>query len=421
MNKVWNIALNDLRIFLTQPGNLVGLILIPLGITFMLGWAFSANGNSGPAWVRVDVVDLDGSEQAVQLLDALRAANDTLVLCPMDNDNDDYCRLEGAMLDLDSAIERSQNERTEALIVVPADYGQSLENFEKVELDFYAAGDPSLPNAVEQTALAVLQKINSASLTAGVADALLDDLGEQTGLGSLLSGVRDQFVDDLYMDAQSRMDGMADRVHYVTTTGEEAAPGEGFSQSIPGMGAMFVMFTVLGGMAVLSRERRQWTLQRLAALPLSRAEILGGKILTYVLLGMIQFAIVFGAGLLVNLDFGSRPLLLIPIMLAFVLCCTAIAFAVAPFINNEEQASGLARLMAFIFAPLGGAWWPLEIVPDFMKTLAYFTPVGWAMTAFSDLMWYGGGMAEILPEIGVLLGAAVVIFFFGVRGFRYDS
>ena len=47
-------------------------------------------------------------------------------------------------------------------------------------------------------------------------------------------------------------------------------PLTGFGQSIPGMGSMFVMFTVMAGMSILLRERNQWTLQRLVVMPLRR-------------------------------------------------------------------------------------------------------------------------------------------------------
>jgi ABC-2 type transport system permease protein len=194
---------------------------------------------------------------------------------------------------------------------------------------------------------------------------------------------------------------------------------EGFGQSVPGMGSMYVMFTVLGGIAVLMRERRQWTLQRLVALPLSRAQILGGKVLTYFTLGMIQYLIVFGVGLIVGLDFGDRPLVLLPVMIAFVLCITGLAFAIAPHITNESQASGISLLLSLSLAPLGGAWWPLDIVPDFMRTVAYLSPISWAMTAFHDVMWYNRGLVDVLPEIGVLLSAAAVLFAIGVSRFRY--
>ena len=420
---IWNIAANDLRMFFSQTGNLVSLLLIPLGFTLVLGWT-SGGGNDGLQQVRIDVLDQDQSEQSAHLLEEIRIANETLILCPMDNDVDDFCQLEGGSLELDGAILRAQEERTNGLIVIPAGYSQRLANFESVKIDFYAAGDPTLPNAVEETMNAVLQKMNTASLTAGVADALLDNLGTQTGLGLLFGGVQAQFVDDLYQDAQSRITQRPAGVRYVSATEGEASEttlADGFGQSIPGMGSMFVMFTVLGGMAVLFRERSQWTLQRLAALPISRAQILGGKALTYVILGMIQFAIVFGVGLMVDLNFGSQPLLILPIMIAFVLCSTAIAFAIAPYVTSESQANGIARLLGLTLAPLGGAWWPLEIVPDFMRVIGYLSPIAWAMSAFQDVMWYGGGMVDILPEIGVLLAATVILFFFGVRGFRYTS
>ena len=201
-------------------------------------------------------------------------------------------------------------------------------------------------------------------------------------------------------------------------TASDEGLDNGFNQSAPGMGSLYVMFTVLGGMAVLLRERRQWTLQRLMALPLSRAQILGGKIGVYFALGMIQYFIVFAVGAAAGMNFGSNPLALLSVMAAFVLCVTALTFALAPWITSEGQARGLVLLLSLSLAPLGGAWWPLEIVPEFMQTLGHLSPVAWAMDAFQDLIWYNGGFGDVLPEIGVLLAAAAVLFVFGIRSFK---
>ena len=194
----------------------------------------------------------------------------------------------------------------------------------------------------------------------------------------------------------------------------------GFNQSAPGMGSLYVMFTVLGGMAVLLRERRQWTLQRLLALPLSRAQILGAKIGVYFSLGMIQYFIVFAVGAALGMDFGASPAAILAVMAAFVLCITALTFALAPWITSEGQARGFVLLLSLSLAPLGGAWWPLEIVPQFMQTIGHLSPVAWAMDAFQDLIWYNGGFPDVLPEIGVLLAAAAVLFAIGIRSFKYE-
>ncbi len=59
------------------------------------------------------------------------------------------------------------------------------------------------------------------------------------------------------------------------------------------------------------------------------------------------------------------------------------------------------------------------MVADFMRTIGHLSPVAWVMDGFHHVMWYGGGLAEIAPEIGVLLGAAALFFAIGVRSFRY--
>ena len=50
----------------------------------------------------------------------------------------------------------------------------------------------------------------------------------------------------------------------------EGASLQGFAQAVPGMGTVFVMLTVLGGMVTLLNERRQWTLQRMVVAPIRR-------------------------------------------------------------------------------------------------------------------------------------------------------
>ena len=182
---------------------------------------------------------------------------------------------------------------------------------------------------------------------------------------------------------------------------------------------MYVMFTVFGGIVLIQRERQRGTLQRLAVFPLTRGQILGGKILTYLTLGMLQYLLVFAVGLVVGLDFGPTPWLVLPVMVAFVLCCTALTFAIAPSLQSERQASVVTQLTSLTFASLGGAWWPLEIVPEFMQLIGHLSPVAWAMDAFRDLLFYGGGLLDIAPEVAVLLGAAALLFAVGIWRFRY--
>ena len=422
MRSILTIILNDLKIFFSQRGNLPGLLVIPVLLTLVVGWSIGQIGGGGPTRLRVDLIDLDQSGMSAQMIEDLRAANDALVLCPLDNDADDFCRLEDEPLHFDRAVERARSGRTSALIVIPAGYAAALEEFQTITIDFYSRSDPMQPGPVLQSLNAVLQRTSSASMTKGVAAALIDNLTTALPLPALDKETSDSFLDTLYHRALQLSTDRPPAVLFRTADADDGEGGtdNGFNQSAPGMGSLYVMFTVLGGMAVLLRERRQWTLQRLIALPLSRAQILGAKIGVYFTLGMIQYAIVFAVGAAVGMDFGSSPIAFLAVMAAFVLCITALTFALAPWIKSEGQANGLVLLLSLSLAPLGGAWWPLEIVPEFMQTLGHLSPVAWAMDAFHDLILYNGGFGDVLPEIGVLLAAAAVLFAIGIRSFKYE-
>jgi ABC-2 type transport system permease protein len=266
----------------------------------------------------------------------------------------------------------------------------------------------------------VLQQVNGATVAARVGARFLGILAPLLTLDAVIPG--DQAVEQaIYQRAERILAARPPAVRYETTkadTPQMSGIQNGFGQSIPGMGTLYVIFTVLAGTSNLLRERQQWTLQRLAALPLTKAQILGGKILGYFTLGMIQYGVVFAVGLVIGLDFGNDLLAMVLVMAAFALCMTALALLLATLVTSEGQANGLRNLLALTLAPLGGAWWPLEIVPEFMQQIGHLSPVAWAMDGFHDLIFNQGTLVDVMPEIGVLLAIALVLFGIGVRRFR---
>lgn len=419
MRTILTITLNDLRIFFSSRGNLIGLVVLPVALSFLLGLAFSSN--NGPVQQRVDLIDLDNSTRSQALIEELHQANETLLLCPIDNTQDDACGLEGTTLDKTQALERVQHGNTEALIVIPQGYEQALTQMQPVQIDFYSTDDPSQPSPAQRTLNAVLQRANSAVLASGVAGAMLEAVAPSDQVHFLSAQVRQQFANAVFSDTTTTLAEQPPVVRYIPTKADaDQQQVNGFNQSVPGMGAMYTMFTVLGGMATLWRERRQWTLQRLVVLPISRAQLLGGKIATYFTLGLIQFLLVFGAGTFVGVDFGRSPLALLSVLAAFVLCITALAFAIAPHVTSDGQANGITNLLGLTLAPLGGAWWPLEIVPSFMRTIGHISPVAWAMDGFHKLIFDNASFSAVLPEIAVLVGAALILFVIAVATFKYE-
>jgi ABC-type multidrug transport system permease subunit len=77
-----------------------------------------------------------------------------------------------------------------------------------------------------------------------------------------------------------------------------------------------------------------------------------------------------------------------------------------------------AWISALLMAAVGGAWWPLEIVPSWMRTFAHAFPTAWAMDGFHAVTSYGGGIAEVALPLAVLVGMSVVLFAGAVRSLR---
>ena len=66
-------------------------------------------------------------------------------------------------------------------------------------------------------------------------------------------------------------------------------------------------------------------------------------------------------------------------------------------------------LVGLGLAAFGGSMVPLEVFPDAVRTAAHATPHTWGDDAFSDLLARSAGLADVLPEIAVLLGYASVL------------
>lgn len=424
------IALNDLRVFFSDRGNLLGLIIIPIAMTILVGSSFGGN-NQGR--LRADLLDLDETPESASLIQTLRDTNPQMYLCPLDQgqpaapDSEEVidCGLKAEIpYTLAVGQARVTDNDTGALIVIPEGYGELFGAFQPVMVTYYSLSTVATGEDVIQASLsAALQRVNGAVIAAQVGLAAGDSFGHN-GNPTIFKDEADRtaFTRTVYDTADSllKAEPIALEVTQSTAATSAAPQPGGFRQSVPGMGSMFVMFTVLGGIGILLRERKQWTLQRLVTMPLTRGQILGGKILAYFVLGMIQYVIVFAVGFLTGTTFGSSPLALLLLMMSFCLCVTALTLALATRIGNEGQAQGLTLLISMTLAPLGGAWWPLSITPPIMQAVGHLSPVAWVMDGFNTLIFFNGGLMDILLPVGVLLGASVVLFGVGIMGFKYE-
>ncbi|MCC6616232.1 MAG: ABC transporter permease [Anaerolineae bacterium] len=423
MRQIIEIALNDLRIIFRERGIWVNLFLIPLVLTVVIGFAnggaSSASAPSAGPSILIDVIDQDSSDLSGQFLAELRAANANFVLCPLDNDAVDVCQLNGRTLVEPVAETRLQEQTSLALIELPAGFGAALDAGDDVSIVYRSNEDATAPSYILQAVQATVQRFGAAIVAGQVGG---DVAADTPGLNLDAAG-QAQFAADIRDRAQQILSQQPAVVTAVTGTAQEVVENSsmgGFSQSVPGMATMYVMFAVFPAAVALMTERKQGTLQRMVTLPLTRAQLLGGKLLARFLLGMIQYGIVFVFGYFLGVRYGNDPVAIGLTMVVFTLCITALTLALSTLLRNENQAGAITLLLTLTLAPLGGAWWPLEVVPEWMRNLGHISPVAWAMDSYSSLIFFDGRLADVLPYIGVLAAMTVAFFLLGILRFKVE-
>lgn len=170
---------------------------------------------------------------------------------------------------------------------------------------------------------------------------------------------------------------------------------------------MFV--TGLTGAAALIQARRYGVTLRMMGTPTRPSEIILGEGLGRLAVVLVQglyiiavTAIVFGVA------WGSM-LAAALILLAFGAVATGAAMLFGALFSNDQQAAGVGVMVGLGVSALGGAMVPYEIFPAAMQTVAQFTPHYWALDAFAEIQRRGGGVADILPQLGVLAAYAAVL------------
>ncbi len=178
----------------------------------------------------------------------------------------------------------------------------------------------------------------------------------------------------------------------------------GYYQSIPGNLVMFVLIsTMTWGAGLLAAERRNGILRRLATTPLSRGEIVAGKVLGRAAMALLQVGVFLFIGLVVfRIDWGSSPVGLALLLLIFVLTASMMGLLSGAFFSSPEAASGIGIVLVLSMSALGGCWWPAEIVPKWMQLAGYAFPTAWMMRGLHELISWGGGLHEILRPCAVL-------------------
>jgi ABC-2 type transport system permease protein len=346
-------------------------------------------------------------EEVVDILDDLK----DLVLTEMDS--------------LDEAKVQVAESQVLAAILIPADFSDKIEAYEQTEITVIV--DPTqttyssiITEIMEEVAepIAMIGEIRYGM------QAVMDDMGPRNDNSQRAADAQQDAVITTQME-EARNNPMVKVVREDLEGAEVAPPDNAFSALLPGFGVLFAFFLMPVLAGSLLTEKESGSLRRLIAAPISRGAIIAGKVITYMLVSVIQVMIVFlFANLFMDMPLGNSPLGLLLVGLALGFAATSLGMMIAAVARSRNQSQSIGVLLVFVLGALGGCFM-LGLEPIFrmegpLGFVSRLTPQAHALEAFRRLLVEGYSLVGVLPQIGILTAMGTFFFAIAVWRFRFE-
>ncbi|MDH4158840.1 MAG: ABC transporter permease [Actinomycetota bacterium] len=381
----WLIAGNDLRRRVRDRSLLIQGVLAPVGLGLIVGVSFGG----GPSFsATIGVADATGgSAIAAAVVDSLTSGDAT-------GDDGDL-----AFVAVDAADVRPDvtDGTLDAALVVVGSPENAVYGTAPVRIDVVGSAGSVLSTSIaESVASSVAASLRTTKLAAGTTVTLTDATpGEAEQVFAAAQGLTPAVVVDP-QDVQSNFSII--------------------SYFAPAMAMLFLFFTIGTGARSVISERREGTLSRIRAAPVSDDAVLVGKTLGVVVLGSISLATVWAVtALAFGVDWGD-PVGVAAVLFSVVIAIAGIALFVTGIARTENQADAMTTIVALGLAVLGGSFF--FGASGLVARLKVYTPNGQALNALTELSAGEGALLDVLPTVLLLLLVGVVTGAVGVAALR---
>lgn len=410
-----HIAFKDIQIFVKERGNIAYMFLMPLVFILVLsltmqGWETEDEDEAIP----LPIVNLDpGGETAQALIEAL----------------EDEHSLQVELYEQDEALTLLKDYKLQQVLIIPENFSQDVANDTHVTLRLL-----NHPDTGDTRVQSVQRVINGTAQGMSLQAQLLAAL---TNMGDMQGMWPDKFQvftpERNVAQAQSQFERsqtaplvVIEQTHPQALSQVEKDVGA-VEQNIPGYTIIFVFITAQATAFSIYNEKKVGTFRRLLASPLSKAELLAGKIIPNYITSLIQIIVIFAVSILIlpllgldRMTLGNDLLALVLVSLLLPLCSSGLGICLAAIARTEAQIGGLGTLAVWMMGAVGGCLFPSFLLGGALDTIGQIVPHHWAIRAYQDLIVRGQSLSDVSTEMLALLGFTALFFFIGLWRFEFD-
>ncbi len=363
MKAYWQLTLAQLRIFSRNRQVLFFTLLFPIILMLALG-SFSGGGNVS---FSLAIVDQDQSTYSKQLVTTFKE-NEAIEVTDSSS--------------LEQGLESLKNADYQLVIHIPKGYEDS----------FQATNDDSfkVPVYFSETNLAASQ----VGLT--VVQSTIDEISKKELEYSPLVEVE--------------------------TLGVRALDIQYIDFLVPGIVAMMIMSNNMNGVAgQISAWRERGILRRMQGTRLKASTFIAAQISARLLLNGFQALLVLiVANVVFDIDMRGSWLVLVGFVVLGTLAFMALGFIIAGLAKNPESAGPISAFVTFPMLFLGGVFFPINNMPEFIQPFINVLPIAHLSNALRETMNIGTPLSGLWLETTILLCWLLVSFFIASRTFKWE-
>lgn len=167
----------------------------------------------------------------------------------------------------------------------------------------------------------------------------------------------------------------------------------------------------------LARERELGTLEALVVTPLSRLEMVLGKAIPALVIGLVNFVLLLGTTVyFFHIPMRGSFLLLLGLTILFAVAEIGWGVLISAFSRTQQQAILLVFILAMVDVAFSGYLVPVKNMPRFFQWVSQVVPMYHYLVVLRAVMLRGATLAAIWPHALALAGLAGAILAISVRG-----
>jgi len=239
------------------------------------------------------------------------------------------------------------------------------------------------------------------------------DATDPAAAGAAIASVRDLALSVSRKDLQGVLSSLAASQPPFEIRVHKLYNPEGLTQHniVPGlMGVILTMTMVMMTGLAMTRERERGTMENLLATPAQPLEVMTGKIVPYIFIGLIQISIILLAAVyLFHVPFVGSLLVLYAVALLFIAAQLTIGITISSLAQNQLQAM---QLTFFYFLPtmlLSGFMFPFQGMPGWAQGIGGILPATYFMRLVRGILLKGNDWADLWPNVWPVMLFTVVV------------